>query len=153
MHMNIDGACLCGFIRYEARIDSSMVRVCHCTHCQIQSASAFRYGVLVDREHFRMLGGEPKVYVKTAESGKLRALAFCPECGTSIYGTSVEEPRIFSLRLGTATQRALLAPTMQIWARSAVPWLSELHSVPGFATVPSAHPATDPTPSASVLSA
>ena len=41
----------------------------------------------------------------------------------SIY-TSPEEDR-----LGTARQRAELTPTVQIWCRSALPWLSGLESI------------------------
>lgn len=128
--MDIDGACLCGAIRYEATIDPTRIRICHCVQCQVQSASAFRYGVLVPSERFRLLSGTPKRYVKTAESGKPRALAFCAECGTSLYGTSPTDPKEYSLRLGTARQRAQLAPTVQIWAGEAMPWLSGLASMP-----------------------
>ena len=128
--MDIDGACLCGAIRYEATIDPSQVRICHCTQCQVQSATAFRTGVLVPKERFRLVAGEPKVYVKIAESGNPRALAFCGECGTSIYGTSPTDPVAYSLRLGTARQRAELVPTVQIWAGEAMPWLSRIASMP-----------------------
>ena len=129
--MKIDGECLCGYIRYEATIDPGKVRICHCTQCQVHSATAFRTGVLVEKENFRLLSGVPKVYVKTAESGTPRAMAFCPECGTSIYGCAVvDDPPVFSLRLGTARQRAELVPTVQIWARSAMPWLSGLDRIP-----------------------
>ena len=128
--MDIDGACLCGAIRYEATIDPSQVRICHCVQCQIQSATAFRTGVLVPRERFRLLSGEPKVYLKTAESGRQRALAFCADCGTSLYGTSPTDPKEYSLRLGTARQRAQLVPTVQIWAGEAMPWLSAIPSMP-----------------------
>ena len=128
--MDIDGACLCGAIRYEATIDPTKVRICHCNQCQIQSATAFRIGVLVAREDFRLLSGEPKVYVKTAESGRPRALAFCADCGTALYGTSPTEQTMFSLRLGTARQRRELEPTVQIWAAEALPWLSRIASMP-----------------------
>lgn len=124
--MKIDGECLCGHIRYEATIDPEKVAICHCTQCQVHSASAFRFGVMVRKEHFRLLAGAPKIYVKTAESGNPRALAFCPECGTSIHGTGVDEQEVFSLRLGTARQRAQLVPRMQVWCRSELPWLSQL---------------------------
>ncbi|HPU51639.1 MAG TPA: GFA family protein [Burkholderiaceae bacterium] len=124
--MKIDGACLCGHLSYEADIDPAKVVICHCTQCQIGSASAFRFGVLVAKENFRLLTGVPKTYVKTAENGNLRALTFCPECGTALYGTGVDEQDFFSLRLGTARQRAELKPVSQIWCRSALPWLSGL---------------------------
>lgn len=127
--MNIDGACLCGYIRYEATINPARVTICHCTQCQVGSASAFRFGVLVRKEKFRLLSGVPKVYVKTAESGNPRALAFCPECGTALYGTGVDDQDVLSLRLGTARQRAELAPQTQVWYRSALPWLTQLDGV------------------------
>ena len=127
---DIDGACLCGAIRYEATIDPTKVRICHCNQCQVQSATAFRIGVLVPAAQFRLRSGEPKVYVKTAESGNPRALAFCPDCGTALWGTSPGDPSVYSLRLGTARQRRDLVPTVQIWAGEAMPWLSRIASMP-----------------------
>ncbi len=122
--MKIDGSCLCGAYAYEAEIDPAKVVVCHCTDCQISSASAFRFGVLVRKDRYVELRGTLKTFVKIAESGAPRALTFCPECGTSIYGCEPEGPTVYSLRLGTARQRAELVPQVQVWRRSALPWIS-----------------------------
>ncbi|MGE0873127.1 MAG: GFA family protein [Burkholderiales bacterium] len=127
--MKIDGACHCGQISYTAEIDLETVAICHCTDCQTLSGSAFRTVVPVKREGFHV-SGEPKVYVKTAESGRQRAQAFCPECGTPIYATSVADPQLYSLRLGTARQRAELAPRMQQWTRSACGWVDGIAAIP-----------------------
>ena len=127
--MQIDGTCLCGHIRYEADIDPERVMVCHCTDCQISTGS-FRTGVLVEAEKFRLISGTPKVYVKTAESGNLRAISFCPECGTQLHGSHVEKPTTYSLRLGTILQNPALQPKAQIWCRSALPWVFDLESIP-----------------------
>ena len=40
--MKIDGGCHCGYITYEATIDSEQIGICHCTDCQTLSGSAFR---------------------------------------------------------------------------------------------------------------
>jgi len=131
--MKIDGACHCGRITYEAEIDPERVILCHCTDCQTLSGTAFRTIVPVTAADFR-LSGEPKVYVKTAESGRKRAQAFCPDCGAPIYASAVgEAPKHYFLRLGTCRQRAELAPRKQIWARSAVPWLADIPGVPKLA--------------------
>lgn len=132
MDREIDGSCLCGHIRYSATIDDAKVRICHCTQCQINSASAFRTGVLVHQDNFRLTHGQLKTYVKTAESGNRRVLTFCPECGTSIYGSGVEDQTFLSLRLGTASQRNELIPSAHMWYRSAVPWLSRLMDLPSY---------------------
>lgn len=126
--MNIDGACHCGKISYTAEIDPASVAICHCTDCQTLSGTAFRTVVPVKKEGFHVKG-EPKVYVKTAESGRQRAQAFCPECGTPIFATSVTDPQLYSLRLGTSHQRAELAPKSQQWARSSCSWLGDIPAI------------------------
>jgi hypothetical protein len=126
--MRIDGKCHCGRLTYEADIDPEKVGVCHCTDCQTLSGSAFTTFVPVAKEAF-WLRGEPRIYVKTAESGNRRAQAFCPDCGTRLYASAEKDPQVFNLRLGTVRQRAALAPKSQVWCRSALPWAMQLGTV------------------------
>ena len=129
--MKIDGGCHCGYITYEAEIDPGKVGICHCTDCQTLSGSAFRTIVPAPEDAFTLLSGEPKIYVKTGESGAKREQTFCPQCGSPIYATSVGAgPKVFNIRLGTARQRDRLPPRKQIWFRSAQHWLSDLGAVP-----------------------
>lgn len=134
--MQIDGGCHCGRIRYEAIVDPDRVGICHCTDCQTLSGSAFRTFVFAPRESFRLLAGEPTIYAKTAESGARRAQAFCPECGTPIYSAELGDSPFFSIRAGTARQRAELVPKAQIWCRSALPWVASLDAIPRFSGQP-----------------
>jgi hypothetical protein len=76
------------------------------------------------------LKGQPKTYVKVAQSGNRRAQVFCPVCGTPLYSSAAESPTAVVIRLGCVTQRALLKPSLQVWHHSALPWLSELESIP-----------------------
>ena len=130
--MKIDGGCLCGNITYSADIDPEKVRICHCTDCQAQTGSAYRTNVPVPKQAFALRGGQPKIYIKTAESGSKRAQAFCPECGTSIYSTAVTDPQSFMLRVGTIRQRAELRPQVQQWCRSALGWAMDLRAIKQF---------------------
>jgi hypothetical protein len=128
--MKIDGRCHCGFITYEAEIDPEQVMICHCTDCQTLSGSAFRTVALTREDGFKLLSGAVKTYVKTGDSGARRPQGFCPECGSPIYSTSEGEgPKIYSIRLGTSSQRRELIPRAQIWCRSAQPWLGDLGSM------------------------
>lgn len=129
--MKIDGACFCGHIQYEAEVDPQMVGLCHCTDCQITSGSVMGWVVGVVGDQFEVKSGALKTFVKTAESGRRRALGFCSECGTRIVARPVEgEQGIISLRGGTIRQRDQLRPRFNIWARSAQPWVDELHTLP-----------------------
>ena len=128
--MKIDGSCHCGYITYEAEIDPEKVGVCHCTDCQSLTGSAFTTSVQADKGAFRLLSGQPKIYVKTAESGAKRAQAFCPECGSRIYAAAPIDPQSFNLRVGTISQRKGLPPKTQSWCRSALGWVMDLGAVP-----------------------
>ncbi len=129
--MKIDGGCHCGYIAYEAEIDPATVAICHCADCQTLSGTAFRTVVPVPEDSFKLISGEPKVYVKIGDSGAKRQQTFCPECGSPIYATGVGDgPKVYNIRLGTARQRDELPPKRQIWFRSAQTWLSGLDSVP-----------------------
>ena len=121
--MKIDGGCHCGSITFEAEIDPNTVTICHCTDCQTLSGSAFRVVVPAKRERFKLLTGEPKIYVKTGESGRQRVQSFCGDCGTPIYSAAVTDPPMFSIRVGTVHQRAELPPQAQVWCRSALGWV------------------------------
>ena len=128
--MHIDGACHCGRISFTAEVDPARVMVCHCSDCQVLSGSPFRAVVAVPIGSFT-LRGEPKGYVKVAESGNRRSQVFCPECGTPLYATAPDNPTAVIIRLGCVKQRAELAPAVQIWHQSSMPWLAGLHEIPG----------------------
>jgi hypothetical protein len=134
--MKIDGGCHCGHLSYEAVVDPARIAICHCTDCQTLSGTAFRTAVAAPRNGFKLLGGKPKEYVKTAESGAKRVQAFCPECGTQIYSAEPGDSPVYFIRVGTARQRADLVPKVQFWCRSRLPWLGEMSSMASFEQQP-----------------
>lgn len=127
--MKIDGAYHCGKISFDAEVNPDHVVICHCTDCQTMSGAPYRVTVPVRAANF-VLRGEPKTYIKTADSGSKRKLAFCGDCGSPIYSTSVGDPAVFNLRLGVITQRAQLPPKAQGWCQSAMPWAMDISAVP-----------------------
>jgi len=128
--MHVQGRCHCGQITYEADVDPAEVSACHCTDCQMLCGSAYRVSVRAPSETFRLLTGQPRTYVKVADSGARRVHAFCGDCGTPTYACAPDDPPTYSLRVGCLDQRETLGPRRQIWYRSAVPWSQDLHSVP-----------------------
>ena len=128
--MQIEGACHCGLISFAADIDPARVVACHCTDCQVLSGAPFRASVIAPIETL-VVRGQPKTYVKVAESGNRCAQVFCPECGTPLFAMAPENATFVIIRLGCVKQRAQLRPVVQLWQRSSMPWLSELHDIPG----------------------
>jgi hypothetical protein len=135
--MKIDGRCHCGCITYEADIDPDKVLICHCTDCQTLSGSAFRVVAYTREDAFKLLSGEPRTYVKISESGNKRPQTFCPECGTPIYATAGGEgPKVYSIRVGSIRQRDQIVPNVQVWSRSAHPWVTHIGSMRRFEKQP-----------------
>jgi hypothetical protein len=130
--MKLDGSCHCGYIRFEAEADPDKTTICHCTDCQTSTGTAFRTNIPVPGNSFKMLSGEPTIYVKTtAESGNPRAQAFCPKCGSPIYSTTPGDgpKQSYMVRVGVLKQREQLVPKLQNWYRSARPWITELAAI------------------------
>jgi hypothetical protein len=131
--MKIDGGCHCGKITYEAEVDAGKVAICHCTDCQQLTGSAFRVTAFAQDGDFHILSGEPRIYIKTtADSGNPRVQAFCGDCGSHLYTTSVGEgPKVYGIRTGSAHQRRELKPSRQAWTQSALDWLDKIEELPG----------------------
>jgi hypothetical protein len=129
--MKIDGGCHCGYITYEADVDPERTSMCHCTDCQTLSGAPFRASIPAPDHSFRILSGEPTVYVKTGESGNKRVQTFCPRCGSPIYATAPGDgPKTYNIRVGTVRQRNQLVPKRQIWCRSEQQWLGSISTFP-----------------------
>ena len=77
------------------------------------------------KENFKVTVGEPRIYVKTAESGNRSVQSFCKQCGSPIYSSAETEPSVFMIHVGTTRQRAQLRPNSQIWCHSALSWLAD----------------------------
>ena len=127
--MEVQGSCYCGEVTYRAEVSPAEVVVCHCVDCQILTGTAYRVSVPAKAENFTLLSGEPKVFLKLAESGNRRAHSFCGNCGSPLFATSADDkPSLYMLRVGTLAERASLAPQREIWCRSALPWALRLET-------------------------
>ena len=125
--MKIHGSCHCGYIKFEGGggpgegHDLPLHRL-PAEHRHGVPRPTFRCRATT----FKMLSGEPTIYIKTtAESGNPRAQAFCPKCGSPIYSTTPGDgPKpSYMVRVGILRERDQLAPKKQIWWRSARPWV------------------------------
>lgn len=131
--MQVQGQCHCGAIAFEAEVQPGSMTICHCTDCQVHSGSAFRANISAPAASFRLLQGTPRTYVKTADSGARRLLAFCEHCGTPLYACAEQAPTAYSLRTGVLRQRNQLgAPQRQIWTQRRRDWVELPPGVAGY---------------------
>jgi hypothetical protein len=114
----LSGSCLCGAVRY-----TSGAVICHCTHCQKISGSAFSVNVIVPASSVTWEGQSPASYADIGESGKANLRKFCPGCGSSIAAEAAALPEALIIKAGTLDERWWLKPNTHLWASSAQPWV------------------------------
>jgi len=135
--MKIDGRCHCGYVSFEGEADPETTTMCNCTDCQTMSGAPMRAVISTRPGTFVLLSGKPKEYLKTADSGAVRPQAFCPQCGTAIYSTSVgDDPKPYNVRVGVLRQRYELAPRRQLFVQSQQAWVYDLTSMQKFDKMP-----------------
>jgi hypothetical protein len=129
--MQVNGACHCGEITFTAEAEANFCVICHCRDCQVMSGAPYRSILPVKESGVNLVSGKLKLYHKTGDSGNRRELAFCGDCGTHVYATSVVEDvplgqRMLGLRTGMLAEVADLPPQKEVWCESKVDWAQDL---------------------------
>ncbi|WP_114521652.1 GFA family protein [Altererythrobacter sp. ZODW24] len=122
------GGCLCGAIRYSFTGAPVMEAVCHCTHCQKQSGTAFSALIGVAESNLTV-EGTPKNYADKGESGGSVTRQFCANCGSPLFSLVESAPGMVFVKAGTLDDPSGFAPSIHFWGKSKQLWV-ELGDVP-----------------------
>lgn len=119
------GGCLCGGVRYEFNAEPAMTAVCHCTHCQKTSGSAFSVVLGVPADAVAVTKSDTlATYEDTGTSGKTVLRKFCSACGAPVISDAAAFPGILFIKAGTLDDTSTLQPDLHIWTASAQPWFA-----------------------------
>ena len=117
----IEGGCLCGAVRYEAKDMPLVTRACWCRLCQYLAAGNATIN-LAFPSNAVTITGELRDYPSVAESGRHMHRRFCPSCGTHMFSEAEERPHLIIIRAGTLDDPDIAAPSAVIWTRQAPKW-------------------------------
>lgn len=116
----MQGRCLCGGVRYEARFRPDAVYYCHCSQCRRATGSSFATNVAIARRELKITAGEDLIRSYTSTPGKHRN--FCSNCGSPLYSEYLDDPDTLYLRVGTLDDDGELSACAHIWAESKASW-------------------------------
>ena len=116
------GGCQCRAVRYAFSGRPITCYACHCTDCQTASGSAFSLSMIVAGEALGILSGEVSVGAMEKKSGEVD-IHHCSGCGTALWYSSPEMPKIAALKPGTFDDTSWVKPIAHLWVRSAQPWM------------------------------
>ena len=123
--------CHCGDVTVEATGEPDHVFICHCTDCQRKTGSAFQVGAWYVRKNVTVNGKTHLYTRKHTDRGNKVDFHFCPTCGTSILNTCDElEPDNIGIAMGCFSDPNFPAPTLSIYGKNRMKWISQCLSLP-----------------------
>jgi len=128
--MNLEGGCACGSVRYRLTSDPLFVHCCHCLNCQRQTGSAFVINALIEADRVELLDGAPEPVPVPRESGD-QTIWRCAACQVAVYSEYGSFP-VYFVRAGTLDDPSAVEPSVHIYTRSKLPWVTLPDSVPAF---------------------
>ena len=121
-HM-IRGSCLCTGVRFEFTHSSGPFELCHCKRCRKVSGSAYRAGLLVQGNDFRLTEG--KELIKTFEAPIVEGQppyhrCFCDRCGCPV--PSPAHGGTWFVQAGLLDDDPQVRPDKHIYVELKAPW-------------------------------
>lgn len=90
------GGCLCGAVRFKARLTGTEFGVCHCPMCRKWTGSAL-LGITVPEGNVEWTGAE---HIARRQSSARGERAWCAECGSALwFRVTVDGPYAGNLEL------------------------------------------------------
>ena len=131
----ITGGCLGGRVRYTAEGPALFGVLCHCRDCQRASGAGHVPVVGVSKADFSGTG-DPKSYASIGGSGRTSVRAFCPDCGSLLFGTLKLAPDMVTIYVGSLDEPSVFVPDASMFARSRHEWDIGAKALPEFPEAP-----------------
>jgi hypothetical protein len=113
--------------------------VCHCADCQRQTGTAFSVVVAVPIDALQVEGDTLATITTTGDlHGQETERRFCSACGSPIVSLSPATPQLAYVKAGTLDDTSWLEPQVEVFGRSAQPWVEQVESRPRLETMPGA---------------
>ncbi len=86
--------------------------------------------LIIRLDAFQLESGELKEFVTTADSGREKTCAFCPDCGVRIYNVT---SALMAIKAGTLDDTSWLMPDAHYWTKRKQAWTPLPTDIPCFA--------------------
>jgi hypothetical protein len=121
MKLPMTGGCLCGAVRYEISAEPIACINCHCRTCQKAAGAPYLALVFIPTTALK-INGNYKEFATLAASGNKVYRAFCPECGTPLFGRNSAFTAIRPVTATTLDDPSNFYPDKDMWIVDAQPW-------------------------------
>lgn len=116
--------CSCGALQLTLVGEPQFTLACNCTNCQRRTGAAFGVGAYFDVDAIALAQGASREFSHLSDSQRRLRRKFCPECGTTVYWYTELFPGQVGVAAGCFTESTLPEPTMAVWQKSKMDWVS-----------------------------
>jgi hypothetical protein len=127
--MLVRGSCLCGAVRYEARLPFTKFVNCHCSRCRKASGSAFAANAYTAPDAFRWTLGENIVVRYDLPEARSFASSFCGRCGSPVPH-STRSGREIIIPAGSLDDNPRAKPSTNVHWGSRAEWSVQSSELP-----------------------
>lgn len=136
--MAIQGSCLCTAVTFSVTDNFTHFFICHCTHCQKNTGSAFAANLFIHKNAVTWLSGEDKVCHYQLPSTR-HVRSFCATCGSAVPNTQSDD-NMALIPAGSLNSAPTRQPDAHIFTSSACLWEQSLDSITAFEQFPGEQP-------------
>lgn len=122
------GSCLCGAVRFSAKLLSKWVAHCHCTRCQRAHGAAFITWAGFEAPQVDVADPEGLLRWHVAAEGGSRG--FCSRCGSPMFFRSERWPGELHIARALFTDPIDREPQEHVYYETHVPWVSISDGLP-----------------------
>lgn len=123
--MNLEfvrGSCLCGDVRFRARLPSNWCAHCHCSMCRKAHGAGYVTWVGFPAEGFEVTQGLNQL--RWYPSSRQAERGFCDRCGSSLLFRSERWPGEMHVALGVMDDAIDRAPEAHVYHDAHVDWVA-----------------------------
>jgi hypothetical protein len=134
----LQGACLCGAVRYAVIPPTKWCAHCHCRQCQTSHGAAFVTWFGVADAQFRITAGEEDLVWHQSSAPARRG--FCRHCGSRLFFRSERWPGETHVALATLADPLDRAPSAHVFFDSHAGWAPVAGELPRYGGVTGTEP-------------
>ncbi len=119
--MTRTASCRCGALTAGCEGEPVRVSVCHCLACQQRTGSAFSVQARFQPEQIS-ISGEAGEWSRIGDEGHSIRYRFCPQCGSTIFYTTDDEPELVAIPVGAFADPDFPAPSRSVYEQRRHRW-------------------------------
>lgn len=134
MPENTTGSCLCNSVKYTITEEIKSVVNCHCNTCKKITGGAFETIAVIEEKNLKITAGEN--VLTTYHINENAKKHFCGTCGTPIFNLLNKYPGRCMVQVGSFDQPSLVAPAVNVFCESMLPWVKGIADLKCFEQLP-----------------